>query len=222
MDWTTLIPSLLSTQTPALPASALARVYLALSWALVLASGVLWLLSCLRLGVHRQRLAAVLVLLWCLWSGPWSPAYWLGLAFRAPSLTTVLLAGWLLWHLLRNGGDLATDNAWRFPVVSGMLLGWLLLLDTFAVWPVSLYALGFSPVALGAVALLMGLPWLLRGSAASRGPLLLCLGGLSTYALLRLPTGNLWDALLDPWLWGGLHLVGLRLLWHRWRSRAVA
>jgi len=40
--------------------------------------------------------------------------------------------------------------------------------------------------------------------------------------LLRLPNGNLWDAVLDPWLWAGLHLVGLRWLWHRWRGRSAA
>jgi hypothetical protein len=30
------------------------------------------------------------------------------------------------------------------------------------------------------------------------------------FVLLRLPTGNVWDAVLDPWLWLGLHWVLLR------------
>jgi hypothetical protein len=29
---------------------------------------------------------------------------------------------------------------------------------------------------------------------------------LIAYAGLRLPTGNLWDALLDPWLWVALQV----------------
>jgi len=32
----------------------------------------------------------------------------------------------------------------------------------------------------------------------------LMLGVLALFVLTRLPTGNVWDALLDPWLWGGL------------------
>jgi hypothetical protein len=30
------------------------------------------------------------------------------------------------------------------------------------------------------------------------------------FVSLRLPTGNLWDALLDPWLWLLLHAILLR------------
>ena len=30
------------------------------------------------------------------------------------------------------------------------------------------------------------------------------------FVALRLPTGNLWDALLDPWLWGALHVFLIR------------
>lgn len=221
MDWSALISAVLSTQTPALPVPGLERSYLVLSWALVLASAMMWGLALLRFSVPSQRLIGGLVLLWCLWPGTWSPAYWLGLAFRAPSMASVLLAGWLLWQQVRGRGLPVPDTVWGVWAVGGVLLGWLLLLDTFAVWPLSIYALGFSPLALGGVALLLCGPWLLRGSPVSGRALLLPLGGLLVYALLRLPTGNLWDALLDPWLWCGLHLVGVRLLWCRWR-RGVA
>jgi len=41
----------------------------------------------------------------------------------------------------------------------------------------------------------------------------------AVFALTRLPSGNLWDALLDPWLWLALHGVLLRQLWLWWRQR---
>jgi hypothetical protein len=41
---------------------------------------------------------------------------------------------------------------------------------------------------------------------------------LTAYALLRLPTGNVWDAVLDPFVWLALHVQ----LWRTWRTtRAI-
>jgi hypothetical protein len=40
------------------------------------------------------------------------------------------------------------------------------------------------------------------------------------YVLLHLPNGNLWNALLDPWLWIALQLAGLRQLVRRLSGRA--
>jgi hypothetical protein len=99
------------------------------------------------------------------------------------------------------------------------VLGWLLLLDTFAVWPVSLYALGSSPAALAVVALVACLPWLLAGPRQSARNASFLLGGvLLLQVLLRLPTGNLWDALLDPWLWIVLQLDWLQRGLRRFRG----
>jgi hypothetical protein len=100
----------------------------------------------------------------------------------------------------------------RWPLVA---LGYLLLLDTFAVLPVQLYAWGFSPaLLLGLIALAL-VPWLLGGKARAApgfSPWLVP-AALLLFALTRLPTGNLWDALLDPWLWLWLQVqwVVLRL-----------
>ena len=47
----------------------------------------------------------------------------------------------------------------------------------------------------------------------SVGILAVC--GTALFVTLRLPTGNLWDALLDPLLWVVLHWMGLRWLWAR-------
>ena len=214
MDFTLLISSLFSTQTPLLPAPLAFRLYLDLAWGLVLAVILLAALSRRGLGQGRvQRWLPPVLLLWCLLPGVMSPAYWLGLALRAPSGLLVLLCAWSLWRHYRpqtsGPAPLQALRSWTWPLV---LLGWVLLLDTFALLPFSLYAWGFAPVLLGTLALLGLLPALLRGQLAMPG---LWLGVLLLHLLLRLPTGNAWDAVLDPALWIWLQVDALR----RWRQR---
>jgi hypothetical protein len=84
------------------------------------------------------------------------------------------------------------------------LLGWVLLLDTLALlpqWPLLPRAIYPSGFGFGALAGLLALAVLLCALPASRmaGAGLLLVGAV--FAVTRLPTGNLWDALLDPWLW---------------------
>lgn len=223
MDWTTFTHNLLSTQVPALPSPGVLRLYLALSWALVLAALGLWLLQrWMPQGkpVWRWAVPAGLAL-WAVWPGPLSPAYWLGLAFQAPSLLSTVLCGLFLLRQFKPAVLPAGRCAapWYFGVV-GIVLGWLLLLDTFAVWPVSLYALGFSPAVLAVVALVVCLPWLLVGPRQSaRDGSLLLVGVLLLQVLSRLPNGNLWDALIDPGLWIVLQLGWLQRQRRRFRSR---
>jgi hypothetical protein len=64
------------------------------------------------------------------------------------------------------------------------------------------------------------LPWLLRGHAAANhgSTLWIAPTALLLFAVTRLPTGNLWDALMDPWLWVLLHGLLLRRLLQRWRG----
>jgi len=226
IDATNLFASLLSTQAPLLPVPLLTRVYLALGWALVLVAGAAWLLRRRARPAFTlwPRVALLLLALWALWPGPLSPTYWLGLAFRAPSLLTALLCALWLWRQFRSGmGQPAPDGApWRLVFeVTGVVLGWLLLLDTLAIVPVQLYAWGFSPALLGVLALAACLPWLLHGSRQPAARISLCLVAvLALFVALRLPTGNLWDALLDPWLWGVLQVLLLRRAWRWLQQRA--
>lgn len=170
-------------------------------WAIVLGSAVLLLGGKLASG-HRWR-ATLLVMLWTVWPGPASPAHWLGLAFQSPSLTSIVICvGWLVHQARRRQGP--TDwlaqldlRALNIELLLGIVLGWFLLLDTMAWLPVSLYAWGFGSSAFSTVLAFAALLWLLRGSLASALPLMV----LALYASSRLPTGNVWDALLDPWLW---------------------
>lgn len=205
---------LLSMQIPILPQPFVARLYTALAWGLLLACVVSWLLR--RREVRDQRLLQglpLVFLLWCLWPGEWSPTFWLRLAFRAPSLTVGLLCAWvLLSHYRPQSIRSVPFDELRAWALAPVLLGWLLLLDTFAFWPESLYSWGFAPLALGALLLLGLLPWLLWGAWALSG---LVLSALLLYVLLRLPTGNVWDVLIDPWLWVALQLDWLRRKLHR-------
>lgn len=219
MSW---MDTLFHPASPVLPALVAERLYLGLAWGLVLACAGLWL--ALQLVPRRAILAwclAGLCLLWSCWPGPASPAYWLGLAFRAPSLASAVLCLLWLWQQYKGGqGRESVYAATRIQML-GLVLGWLLLLDTFAVWPISLYALGFQPLLLGAVTIAAVLPWVLLGG---RMAWLACGVGsvLLLFVLSRLPSGNLWDALLDPWLWAGLHLsLARRLRVKAWRASAA-
>jgi hypothetical protein len=200
MESSNLLADLLSTQSPLLPSPLVSRVWLALGWGLVLAAMATRLVG--RAGTPRSGWRFWLVpalLLWCLLPGPASPAYWLGLAFRAPGALFALLCAWTtLRHLRPAAVPPPPVDALRCWALAPVLLGWALLLDTFAVWPVSLYAAGFAPLTSGVLALLCMLPWLSRGDAGLSSLLGLA---LALHVLLRLPTGNVWDALLDPWLW---------------------
>ena len=224
----------LSTQAPALPQAWAMQVDVSLGWALVLALLVAVLGA--RLALPVRRLLAWGLALWTLLPGPLSLDYWLGLAFHAPSLSAQLLCLVFLQRLLYPARTVATPPTAattqaeaaathvqeRFAPVpkgllwvllgAGVLLGYGLLLDTFAVLPQQVYAWGFSPALLLGLLALSLLPWVLRGAAAdAKNPTLWLVPlALLLFAITRLPTGNVWDAVLDPWLWVLLQLAGLR------------
>lgn len=189
------------------------------AWGIVMAALFNSLLS-QSAGVVRHRIVWAVAALACI-PGMWGPVYWLGLAFQTPSTLAVLWAGqhlysrWPIaaWTLKarqsqRNGVNMA------FAVL-GVVLGWLLLLDTLALIPMQLYAWGFSPWGAG-VAVFFGLsPWIFQGIAGLRSAGGLVVLAVAIFTLLRLPTGNVWDALLDPWLWLVLHIYLVRKALYR-------
>jgi hypothetical protein len=104
-----------------------------------------------------------------------------------------------------------------WPLVA---LGYLLLLDTFAVLPLQIYAWGFSPMLLLGLLGLSLLPLIRRGGlagAAVTGNWIVPTA-LLLFAVTRLPTGNLWDALMDPWLWAFLQWLLVRSLYRRLKT----
>lgn len=216
MDLSALLDLLLSTENPVLPQPALMRLALPVMWAIVLGSGALLLAG--RLARPYRLGLGLLVVVWALLPGPASPAYWLGLAFQTPSLMTAVIGlGWF-WDCERRAQGTHVKAAephgpaLKILAAAGIALGWVLLLDTLAWLPVSVYAWGFGSAAVGAVAVFATLLWTVWGTARANGPvaglvgpvLVLCV--LTLFVLTRLPTGNLWDALIDPWLWVALQL----------------
>lgn len=207
MDNVTWLGQWLSVDSPVLPSPWAMQLWLYLGWSVVLA----WSFFALGKALLSQRICKVgagVLALWCWVPGPYSPAYWLGLAFQAPSVSSVVLCAWLLresLRVLRGTPSLPApmDRSVLALAVLGVVAGWALLLDTFALLPVSLYAWGFSPIAPALVLLVALLPWVLdyrhdpRAWVASIAVLL--------FVVLRLPTGNAWAAMLDPWLWVLLH-----------------
>ena len=221
MDMNAFLNLLLSSANPLLPDPAVLRWALHGVWAVVLGSGTALLAGKLALP-YRIGLAGS-VMVWTVLPGAVSPAYWLGLAFQTPSLmSAVICLGWLLGGALpfdpssnsgqatlRANGNEGIGPVFEIPGTAlkilsliGVVLGWVLLLDTLALLPVSIYAWGFNSAAVAAVAVCAALLWVALGSVGAALPLLV----LTLFVFSRLPTGNLWDALLDPWLWLALQV----------------
>lgn len=210
----------LFTAAPLLPAPWLLALLPRWGWSVVLLALLAVVLRRLRVA-PAVRVVLLLGLLGWVWlPGPVSPAHWLGLAFQSPSGVTQLLCAALLWRSLgsrapANGRVLVNSAArkitWRLAVL-GVLLGWALLLDTFALLPVQLYALGYTPAAVVLALLLCVAVWPRRVAQPIHFVHVLLPTTMCLFIALRLPSGNLWDALLDPLLWLGLHGVVLRAL----------
>jgi hypothetical protein len=183
------------------------------AWGMVLAACGVGLLSRKRpfpvaLAVGWLVLAFVL----CAVPGPLSPAYWLGLSFQAPSALLVAGCAMTIWvnALGSTGYRVLPTGVAAIMVVVGVVLyadsvGWLHL---------SLYAQGYGREAALAGLLLGALAVLAVALGRQRGVALALLLSLTLFAVFRLPSGNLWDALLDPLLWAW----ALSSLVARWRA----
>ena len=196
-------------------------------WALVLGGAACWLLR----GRSRPMQLSVLALalLCTALPGSLSVSYWLGLAFKAPSLVSAALGlvavVLTLWPRLRQRltpAEPGGGSPWPWLRGLAVALGWLLLADMLALLPMSLYAWGFGTPALALallVLLLLGWRW---GAVPAVQPGLLLAGAiLLLFVLTRWPSGNLWDALLDPLLWLGLQVRWLHSLRTSARARSV-
>ena len=227
-----------ATDSPALPTAGAMQVWLHLGWGVVLA----WLGACLagwlfaehKHDVQVKWVTALALAAWAWVPGPGGAAYWLGLAFQAPSATSVLMCAALLAMRLRvTGSNRATrlfyDTARSLGGTAlwlawmGALLGWALLLDSFAVLPLQLYAWGFSPAALFLVIVMALLPWAVGCSNSGSGlvaPGFVVPVAALVFVVWRLPSGNVWDAILDPWAW--LMLQGWLLGdgWNRYKNNS--
>jgi hypothetical protein len=183
-----------------LPGLSLQVLYVHFAWAVVLAAMGAAVLGWMK--PYPTRLAASWVLLAfvaCALPGPASPSYWLGLALHYPSALLVACCGMTIWLRGTHAGAIRVLPPGL--AVALALVGLVLYLDSSAWLNLGLYARGFGAEAAGA-GLVMGLGAVLaiaRGPQRGAGFALLL--SLMLFAVLRLPTGNLWDAVLDPLLW---------------------
>jgi len=181
-----------------LPALGLQVVYTHFAWGMVLAACGVGLLRWRR--PFPTRLATAWVLLAfvaCALPGAASPAYWLGLAMHCPSGLLVACCAVTIWVGHTPPRRVLPTGLAAVWVAAGALLyadssGWLSL---------GLYARGFGPVAALAGLLLGAAALIAVARGAHRGTGLAVLLALMLFAVLRLPTGNVWDAVLDPMLW---------------------
>ena len=226
MCFDSLMASFLSNQQAVLPAVMAQYAGLYVAWAVVLMWGVSALAKHWSPRYRWSVISAVALL--TLVPGPSSPAYWLGLAFQSPSLASVVLAaGYFLCpglaRPLHARGEAGPSRLVACAV--GVGLGWVLLLDTLAWWPASIYAWGFSPVAVAILALTLAIGWVMWGGADKGRLSVLAFAVpawvLALFVLTRWPTGNVWDALIDPWLWVGLQGVLLISAVRAWRLRGA-
>jgi hypothetical protein len=198
---------------PSLPATWVAQMGMSTLWGVVLAWCAVALALRFRpsLTVRARSMLALAVLALSWWPSAASPTYWLGLSFQSPSLALGLVAAYGLWvHMSPSTGKpspwaaRSTQITWLCAL--GVALGWVLMLDTLAMWPRSVYALGFDAAALVLVGLTLVVLVLWRAGL----PAVLLATVLLMFAVTRLPTGNVWDALSDPLLWAGLHFKLMR------------
>lgn len=209
------------------PTLSLASASRHLGWALTLGAVLLFLLkplpSILRLCISAAAFIA------CIVPASWSLTHPLGLAYQTPSLVTQGIALLYLLQFTQNSrstGLLDYRNGPRWAtslLVMVIVTGWALFLDTFAVLPVQLYALGYGPgvplFGLTVAVILWGVSRLGNQDTQrhTEGLAVVLLAAIVIFALTRLPSGNAWDAMLDPWLWIAAHAA----LFIRGMSRIV-
>ncbi|RSZ60872.1 hypothetical protein HF313_17730 [Massilia atriviolacea] len=184
-----------------LPELAWQIVYGRAAWAIVLAALIValwpraWQLA-------RARLAAIAACaaLPQMLPGEASPAFWLGLVFQWPSALLVRLSA-LKLHCAWQGRP--ATKVMPAPLAALVALaGVALYLDAIGLLSQGFFYAGFGPRGAPLLALLLAVlcsAAIVRGHARPQAAAVLA--ALLLFAVLRLPTGNLWDTLLDPFLW---------------------
>ena len=185
-----------------LPALDLQFLYGRLSWSIVLATAVAALLPP---AMRRSRpvVWGLLVLAGLVMALPnaASPAYWLALAFQWPSGVLIGLCLLKLSKAWPGARDVTPMPAMLAAVIA--VTGAALYLDAIGLVSLGMYYWGFGPFAAPLLALAAIAACALAVVLGRARPhALVAVGALALFSILRLPTGNLWDALLDPLLWG--------------------
>jgi hypothetical protein len=205
-----------------LPPLALQVLYAHLAWGCFLAGFTVVMLGYWRT-LERWQVVAVAAIAFAVCSpiGTYSASYWLGLCFQWPSPFLALCAALVVW---RRGRGLAHLPLMPTPLAGVVAaVGLVLYMDSVGWLPLGLYARGFGPGAAvtGLVGGTLALVAVFR--RVRRDLAMAVLLSLTLFAVWRLPTGNVWDAVLDPlmWFWAVGCLVRRGVLAAR-RRRPVA
>lgn len=198
-------------------------IYGRLAWAVVLAAlgTVAWPRS-MRMPRTALAVSMLVAVSLTVLPGEASLAYWLGLAFQWPSGLLVglcLIRLYLVWSGRREHAAMRLQLA--FPIV---LAGAVLYLDAIGLVSLGIYYRGFGPVGAPLLALSLALACAVAAILGRlRLPALALLFATTIFTVLRLPTGNLWDAMLDPilWAWSMLSLGSACLQWRRRRREKL-
>ena len=199
-----------------LPDLTLQLIYGRVGWGIVLAA-LIFALWPRRFALTGRVVAIVTLGMIALQAlpGPASAAYWLGLAMQLPS---GLLVGLCLSKLYLSTAGAAPIHSLMSPrlALSIALAGTVLYLDAMGLISIGLYYWGFGPKAAPLLAMLLTVASavaIARGKMQPQASALLV--AMLGYTILRLPTGNIWDALLDPLLWGWALVALARRGWRR-------
>lgn len=181
-------------------------LYLDLGWAIVIAAVLLAARArgADPLPVRRRRAIGATVagasLALALLPAPWSPSFWLGMALQYPSVTTVVLSAAYVASFARADGPLPAIRLMPpWAAVTLVSVAALLYAGVFGWLPYDLYAFGYSRLSAAIIATVLVALWatfVLHGGWA-------CMAVAAASAMhmtFALPTGNAWDALLDPML----------------------
>ena len=187
-----------------LPGLTLQILYTHLAWGVVLAAcGVGLLRGRPPLAIAWSALACAA----CALPGPASPAYWLGLAFYYPSGLLVACCALTVWLNLVHG---SAGRVLPVGLAAGLFgAGLLLYLDSSGWLSLGFYARGFGHGAALAGLLIGAVAVFCVARGRHPGAAWAVLLALLLFAVCRLPSGNVWDALLDPllWLWALFSLL---------------
>lgn len=150
-----------------------------------------------------------------------SPAYWLGLVFQQPSPVLVALCALaLLARCTRLCAAPPPGPGSALVLAAG---GLLLYADSSGWLSLGLYLRGADPLWAPLAALLAGAwaVWAVR-RVATRSAALMLLAATAVFCLTRLPSGNVFDAFLDPLLWLVCVGIALKCGVQRWRGAVHA
>lgn len=203
-----------------LPEFDLQAVYLDVGWGIVLASIAFSLLELARVRPARRMVIALLAgaCIGSMWlPPPLAPSFWLGMFFQYPSLMLVALMTIHLVGALARPGRTAQVLSTRVAATL-VALGIVLYAGAFLWVPVDLYAMGYGRFSAALIATVLVLAWCRDDGASGTACAAVALVALA-HAVTRLPTGNAWDAVLDPLLFIWSAAVVIKALRRRWRAR---